>query len=171
MNVRSLVVFISVFSLLTAASASAAKKDACSFLTSSEAQAAIGEAVGPARAEDRSSGAGQGSSCRYRSASGRALSGKSVSLNVRYSDTDLTGSAIGIGENLESAGFKNVHDVAGVGSAAIWGSNSILSRPQGELTVIQGKSVMLIVIIDGIANEADALARAKVIAARAIGRL
>ena len=171
MNVRSLVVFTSVFAWLTVASATASTKDACSFLTPSEAQAALGEAVGPARAEDRSSGAGQGSSCRYRSTTGRALSGKSVSLNVRYSETDLTGSSAGIGENLQSAGFKNVHDVAGVGSAAIWGSNSILGRPQGELTVIQGKFVMFIVIIDGIPNEADALARAKVIAAKAVGRL
>ncbi|WP_263374559.1 hypothetical protein [Granulicella aggregans] len=171
MKDRLLVVSTAVFLLLSAVSAQAASKDACSFLTPPEAQAALALPVGPARSEDRSSGAGQGSSCRYRATSGRALSGKTVSLNVRYSETDLTGSAEAIGENLKSAGFKNVHDVAGIGSAAIWGSNSILGRPQGELTVIVGKSVMLIVILDGIANEEDALARAKKIAARAIGRL
>ena len=61
--------------------------------------------------------------------------------------------------------------MSGVGTAAVWGSNSILGRSQGDLTVIERKSVMLIVIISGIANEADSLSRAKLIAAKALAKL
>ncbi len=157
--------------ILLPVAARAAAKDACSLITSADAQAAIGEPVGDAKAENRSFGAGDGSTCRYRSTVGSALKGKSVSVAVHYSATDLTGSAEGIAQNLKSAGFSSVHNVAGIGSAAVWGSTSILGKYKGELTVIQGRSVMLVVIISGIPDEADALARAKAIAAKAIARL
>jgi hypothetical protein len=154
-----------------ATNAYAASKDACSLFTSADAQAALSEPVGAPRSENRSSGVGDGSSCQYRSTIGNALRGKSVSVEVHYSQTDLTGSASGIKQNLNSAGFKTVHDVTGIGRAAIWATNSILGRAQGELTVIQGKSVMLIVIINGFPDESNALARAKTIASKAIGKL
>ena len=64
-----------------------------------------------------------------------------------------------------------MQSVTGIGTAAVWATNSVLGRAQGELTVIQGKSVMLVILIDGIPDEADALARSKAIAARAIGKL
>jgi hypothetical protein len=171
MRVRLLFVLSACLGLIVTGNVRAATMDACTLFTPADAQKALGEPVGPSQAEGRSFGAGEGSSCRYRSATGQAVSGKSVSLNVRHSETDLTGSTTGIAENLKSAGFKNVHEVAGIGSAAVWASNSILGRLQGELTVIQGKSVMLIVIIKGIPDEADALSRAKAIAAASIQRL
>jgi hypothetical protein len=160
------------FVVLSCVHANAAgSKDACTLIAPADAQTAIGEPVGPPRAENRSFGAGDGSSCKYRSTIGSALKAKSVSLSVHYSQTDLTGSADGIAQNLKSSGFKDVQKIAGIGSAAVWGANTVLGRPQGELTVIQGKSVMLVILIDGIADPADALARAKSIASKAIGKL
>jgi hypothetical protein len=157
--------------VLIAISAQAAPKDACSLITPTDAQSVLNEPVGAPRSESRSSSAGDGTSCQYRSTIGGAFKAKSVSVEVHYSQTDLTGSASGITENLKSAGFKTVHDVAGIGTAAIWASNSILGRAQGELTVIQGKSVMLIIILNGFPDQTDALARAKVIASKAIAKL
>jgi hypothetical protein len=160
------------FVVLSCVHANAAgSKDACTLIAPADAQTAIGEPVGPPRAENRSFGAADGSSCKYRSTTGSALKAKSVSLSVHYSQTDLTGSADGIAQNLKSSGFKDVQKIAGIGSAAVWGANTVLGRPQGELTVIQGKSVMLVILIDGIADPADALARAKSIASKAIGKL
>jgi len=163
-----LVSFVFLFSVHARA---AGRKDACTLIAPADAQSAIGEPVGAPRAENRSFGAGDGSSCKYRSTTGSALKAKSVSLTAHYSQTDLTGSIDGIAQNLKASGFKDVQKIAGIGSAAVWGANSVLGRPQGELTVIQGKSVMLVILIDGIPDEADALARAKSIAAKAIGKL
>jgi hypothetical protein len=146
-------------------------QDACSLISSADAQAALGEPVGPARAENRSFGSGDGSSCKYRSTSGSALKAKSVSLAVHSSTTDLTGSSSGVAQNLKSAGFKDVQNVGGIGKAAVWGTNSVLGKPQGELTVIVSKSVMLVILIDGISDGSDALSRAKTIATKAIGKL
>ncbi|RXH54668.1 hypothetical protein [Granulicella sibirica] len=168
MKSRQLSLFALSLSLFLPATLHAARKDACSLIASSDAQAALGEPVGPSKEENRSYGKGEATSCQYRSTLGSALRGKSVSLEVRYSDDDLTGSAKGIAESLQSAGFKDVHLVAGAGSAAVWGSNSILGRTQGELTVIQGKSVMLIIIISGIPDEADAISKAKAMALKAL---
>jgi len=92
---------------------------------------------------------------------GGVLKAKSVSVEVHYSQTDWTGSTGSITQNLKSAGFKTVHELPGIGSAAVWASNSILGRAQAELTVIHGRSVMLIIILNGIPNETEALARAR----------
>jgi len=158
-------------SIAASASAQGAIKDACSLIASADAQSVLQETVGPPKSENRSSGAGDGSSCQFRSTVGTAFKAKSVLVEVHYSSSDLTGSTNGIAQNLKSAGFKNVHDVPGIGTAAVWASNSILGRAQGELTVIYGKSVMLIVIINGIPNEADSLADARIIASKALAKL
>ena len=135
----------------------AAAPDACSLLDSATAQKVLGEPVGLAKLENRSFGKGDASSCQYRSTIGKPFKAKSVSLEVRHSDDDLTGSAKGIAQSFQSSGFKNVHQVSGIGTTSIWASNSIFGRSQGELTVIQGKAVMLIVLIEGLPNEADAI--------------
>ena len=171
MKIRFSLVLSLCFGLLAHGNLRASTVGACNLLTASDAETALGDKVGDAQVEDGSFGAGVGSSCRYRSTGGPILSAKSVSLSVRRSESDLSGSVAGIAENLRSAGFKNVHDVTGIGSAAVWGRNSVLGRFQGELTVVQGRSVMLIVIIKGVPDETDALSRAKTIAATALQRL
>ena len=174
MNTRSVPFTLLALSLTLGAfptTTQAATKDACSLLASTDVQAVLNEPVGAPKSESRNSGIGDGSSCKYRSTIGTALSAKSVLVEVHYSNTDLTGSSPGIAENLKSAGFKSVRDVPGIGAAAVWGTYSMVGKLQGELTVIQGKSVMLNVIISGIANEAEGLARAKIIAAKAIAKL
>jgi hypothetical protein len=159
---------------LLTVSARAAPIDACSLIAPADAESALDEPVGAPRSESRSSEVGDGSLCQYRSTAGGVggvLKAKSVSVEVHYSQTDLTGSTGSITQNLKSAGFKTVHEVPGIGSAAVWASNSILGRAQAELTVIHGRSVMLIIILNGIPNETEALARARVIASKAIARL
>jgi len=141
--------------------ASAAAKDACSLITAADAQAALGEPVSPPRNEPRPGA----SACRFRSTQGSALSAKTVTLSVHYSDTDVSGNDTGMAETLKAAGYKNVHQVSGVGDAAIWGTNSMMGRPMGELTVRKGKNLILTIIISGIQDEATALARAKALAA------
>ncbi len=105
------------------------------------------------------------SACRFRSTQGSALSAKTVTLSVHYSDTDVSGNDTGMAESLKAAGYKNVHQVSGVGDAAIWGTNSMMGRPMGELTVRKGKNLILTIVISGIQDEATALARAKALAA------
>jgi hypothetical protein len=137
-----------------------AAKDACSLITSADAQAALGEPVSPPRNEPRP----EGSACRFRSAQGPALTAKTVTLTAHYSDTDVSGNESGMADSLKAAGFKNVHQVSGVGDAAVWGAATMMGRPSGNLTVRKGKNLILTIIISGIADEATALDRAKALA-------
>jgi hypothetical protein len=138
-----------------------AAKDACSLITSADAQAALGEPVSPPRNEPRPGG----SACRFRSAQGPSLSAKTVTLTAHYSDTDVSGNESNMADSLKAAGFKNVHQVSGVGDAAVWGATTMMGRPSGNLTVRKGKNLILTIIISGIADEATALDRAKALAA------
>jgi hypothetical protein len=147
-----------------------AAKDACTLLTADDAQAAVGEPVGPPKSRPRSMAGAEGSNCQFRSTQGSALSAKSVSLTVEYSSSDISGNEGGMMENLKSAGFKNVHAVSGVGSSAVWGTNSVMGRPQGELSVLKGKTIMLIIIISGLPDEA-ALDRAKAVALKILPKV
>jgi hypothetical protein len=149
-----------------AGTASAAVKDACTVITSADAEAVLGEPVGPPQPATRSSGSGDGSECKFRSAQGKALSRKSVSITVTYTADDLSGTSGGISSNLQSAGFKNVHDVSGVGDRAVWGVTSMLGKAMDELTVLKGKHTMLIIITIGLQDETAALDRAKALAAK-----
>ncbi|MGA7217033.1 MAG: hypothetical protein WBX38_01885 [Candidatus Sulfotelmatobacter sp.] len=154
--------------LLTSVPSWAAAKDACSLITSDDAQAALGEPVGLPKSRPRSMAGADGSNCQYRSTQGSALKAKSVSLTVGYSSSDISGNENGMMENLKSAGYKNVRQISGVGSSAVWGTNSMMDRPTGELSVLKGKNIMLIIIIDGIADEPTALDRAKALAAKVL---
>jgi len=154
--------------VLIAPSRAAAAKDACSLMSAADAEAALGEPVGAPVSEPRSSGASDGSECKFKSTQGRALKGKNVALTVQYATSDVTGSTKGIADNLRSAGMKNVHEVSGVGDGAVWGSTSMMGRPMGELSVLKGKHIMLIILINGIADEADSLSRAKALAAKVL---
>lgn len=171
MNTRALFQLVAGFLLAAtfttlAGSASAAVKDACTVITSTDAQAVLGEPVGPPEPQSRSSGAGEGSVCKFRSAQGKALSRKTISLTIEYSTDDLSGTAGGISSNLKSAGFKSVHDVAGVGDRAVWGVTSLMGKAMDELTVLKGKHTMLIILTVGIQDEAAALDRAKSLAVK-----
>jgi len=73
-------------------------------------------------------------------------------------------------ETLKQAGFKDVHPVTGAGDEAIWATNTILGRAMDELTVRKGKSILLIILVDGISDEATALTRAKTLASLALNR-
>ena len=135
-------------------------KDACSLITAADAQAALGEPVSSPRSEPRP----EGTACSFRSAQGPSLTAKTVTLSTHYSDTDISGDDSGMAESLKTAGFKDVHQVSGVGDAAVWGATVMLDRPAGELTVRKGKNLILTIIISGIADEATALDRAKALA-------
>jgi hypothetical protein len=151
--VLCLVAFVSV-------PAWSASKDACSLITSADAQAALGEPVSPPRNEPRPGG----SACRFRSAQGPSLTAKTVTLSAHYSDTDISGNESGMADGLKAAGFKDVHQISGVGDAAVWGTTTMMGRPSGNLTVRKGKNLILTIIISGIADEATALDRAKALA-------
>ena len=159
---------LAAWAILIPRPSSAAVKDACTVISSADAEAAIGEAVGPPQPENGASGAGEGSGCRYRSAQGKALSRKSVSLSVRYTNDDLSGSSKGISDDLKSNGFKDVHEVSGVGDRAVWGTTSLMGRSTTELTVLKGKHTMVIVIISGIADDATAIDHAKALALKVL---
>jgi hypothetical protein len=166
MNLRlavSIALLSCVFTVVVLApvSARAAAKDACSLITSADAQAALGEPVSPPRNEPRP----EASACRFRSTQGSALSAKTVTLSAHYSDTDISGNEAGMADSLKAAGYKNVQQISGVGDAAVWGTNSMMGRPMGELTVRKGKNLILTIIISGIQDETTALARAKALAA------
>ncbi len=148
------------FVVLAPAPARAAAKDACSLISSADAEAALGEPVAPPRNEPRT----DGSACSFRSAQGASLTAKTVTLNAHYSDTDITGNESGMADSLRAAGFKNVQPVSGVGDAAVWGTASMLGRPSGNLTVRKGKNLILTIIISGIDDDATALDRAKALA-------
>jgi hypothetical protein len=155
------------FSVCEFASAATAK-DACSLITPADAQAALGEPVGTPQSTPRSGGQSEGSMCRFRSTQGSAFKAKSLSLTVQYSSVNLTGSAPSMAADLKSAGFQNVQKIDGVGDAAIWGTSSMMGRSMGELSVIKGKSIMVIIIISGIPDQAVALDHAKALAAKVL---
>jgi hypothetical protein len=156
------------FLLLASFCLSGAVKDACSLVTAAEAEAALGEPVSAPQPEMRPSPPGEASACRYRSAQGRGLKGKSVSVSVHYSSTDLTGTMGAMADNMKTAGYQ-VQKMGGVGDEAIWATRAALGRPTGELTVRKGKSILLVVIINGLPGDA-ALDQAKALAAKALAR-
>jgi hypothetical protein len=145
-------------------------KDACSLITAEDATAAIGEPVGPPKAESAYGPQGDGTVCKFKSTQGNAFHAKSVSITVHYIKDDVGGSNKGIEDNLKTAGFQNVHQVSGVGDSAVWGTMSMLGRPTGELTVLHGKHLMIIILINGVADEGTALDHAKVLAAKALSK-
>ncbi|MGA8025504.1 MAG: hypothetical protein WB992_00035 [Bryobacteraceae bacterium] len=151
--------------------ATAAVTDACSVLTGADAEAALGEPVGPPKSEVRPSGAGQAPVCKFRSTQGSAMKAKTVSVSIRYGPDDLGNKMSAISENEKSAGYKNVHDVGGVGDGAVWGTTSMMGRTMGELTVRKGNSVMLVILIGGIQDEANALEHAKTLAAKVLPKI
>ncbi len=148
------------FVALTSTPARAAAKDACSLITSADAEAALGEPVAPPRHEPRP----EGSACSFRSAQGPSLTAKTVTLSTHYSDTDISGNENAMADSLRAARFTNVQPVLGVGDTAVWGTASMMGRPSGNLTVRKGKNLILTIIISGIADEATALDRAKALA-------
>jgi hypothetical protein len=88
-----------------------------------------------------------------------------LTVTAHYSDTDVSGNEAAMADSLKAAGYKNVQQISGVGDAAVWGTNSMMGHPTGELTVRKGKNLILTIIISGIQDEATALARAKALAA------
>lgn len=165
-----LLALLLTWGLLSSIQAFAAAKDACSIVTTDDAAAAIGEPVRPGRSEPRSMNGAEGTNCRFRSTQGSALSGKTVSVTVEYSSTDISGNTHGMADNLKSSGFKDVREISGVGDAAVWGTTSMMGRPTAELTVQKGKSIILIIILAGIPDNAIALARAKDLAMKILPR-
>ena len=152
-------------------SASAASTDACTLLTPADAEAVLGEPVGPPRSQPQSGGQSEGSQCRFRASQGKALTAKALSVSFQRSTVDLSNSKPGIIDNLKSAGFKNVHEISGVGDSAVWATSSMLGRPTGELTVLKGKAIMLVILLSGLPDEAVSLERAKALAAKILPKL
>lgn len=151
-------------------SSNAAAKDACSLVTSADAQEALGEPVGPSRSQPRSMNGADGTVCKFRSTQGGAMSAKSVSVTVEYSSSDISGNTKGMMDNLKSAGYSNVKEVSGIGDGAVWATNTVMGKPTAELSVLKGKTIMLMISISGFADEASALDRAKHLANKILPR-
>ena len=154
-------------SFLAPTPAAAAAKDACSLMTAADAQAVLGEPTGAGKSEPRSFNGAEGTVCKFRSAQGNGMKTKSVSLNIQYSNSDISSNDNGMMENMKSAGYKDAHAVSGVGDAAVWGTTSMMGKPTGELTVRKGKTVTVIILIIGL-DDATALDRAKALAAKVL---
>jgi hypothetical protein len=171
--VSSFILFLFVTARLCFPSPSpaAAVTDACSVVTAADAEAALGEPVGPPKSEVRPSGAGRAPVCKFRSKQGSALKAKTVSVSIRYGAFNLGNKMSAIADNEKSAGYKDVHEVGGVGDGAVWGTTSMLGRMMGELTVRKGNSTMLVIVIGGLQDEASALEHAKTLAAKVLPKI
>ena len=84
--------------------AAAAAKDACSLMTSADAQAVLGEPTGAGKSEPRSFNGAEGTVCKFRTVQGSAMKARSVSLNVQYSNSDISGNDSGMMADMKSAG-------------------------------------------------------------------
>jgi hypothetical protein len=164
-RIFALLTFGGIF--VTSTVAFGAVKDACSLITAADAQTVLGESVGEPQPSGASGAESEGSACKFKSTQSRS---KSLSLTVEYSHEDLSGKMGAMAENLKQAGFKNVHNVGGAGDEAIWATNTIFGRAMDELTVRKGKQILLIILVDGISDEAAALDRAKALANVALHR-
>jgi hypothetical protein len=168
MKLRLCFAFIAV--LATAAPSTAAdRKDACTLLTAVDAEAALGEAVAAGQPQVISAGGGglaAVSNCRYRPA--HAAIGKSVALMARYSPVPNPAASDSVRASLKSMGDPK--DVPGVGDSALWVFHKTGRMTSGQLNIFKG-ATYLIVTLDGAADEAAALDRAKALALKLIGRL
>jgi hypothetical protein len=140
--------------------------DACSLLTQSEAAELLEEAVEPASRGLESEGDAEhaaASRCGYTAVESK----RSVSLFARQAPTDdnRTSSIAGTRETAALGG--ELKEVAGLGDEAF-----AVQEPEGvALHVFWGGNRYMIVGIGGIADADDALARARRLAERVMGRL
>jgi hypothetical protein len=157
-----------LLSLLLSGAGFAASKDACSLVTGADAEAALGEPVGPPQSQSRPSPQGDGSVCRFRSTQSKGLKGKTLSVTAHYATSDISGSMGAMADNLKAAGFENVKPVSGVGDEAFFASRSAMGRITGELSVRKGKSILIDIMITGLSDDATTLDRGKAIAAKVV---
>jgi len=152
--------FVLAICLIPNSSHAAAGKDACKLFTPKDAQTAFGEPVDEATTHPDSINGSEGSTCKFRSTQGVGIHNKNISVPVEYSSQGFAADTRRMIDALKSAGYQGVRQVSRVGDNAIWGTNSVMGTPLGELTVIKGKSTMIIILINGISDDA-ALDRAK----------
>ena len=164
-GLRVVILCVAAAGMLLPSTAKAAAKDACSLVSTGDAQSALGEPVSAGQSFPE----GDGSRCRFRSTVGSALKAKTLAVSVHYSDA--SGTAAAIADNLKNSGFPDAHQVAGIGNAAVWATSNNLGRLQGELTVIKGKTAMLVILISNPTDENAALNAAKTLAAKLLPQL
>lgn len=150
------------------------KLDACEVLKAIDLAAVLGEAVGEAQPqiqmENEESAISQ---CGYETISGK----KSVTLFLRYSTLgknpetraefeERSGNFLGMGEEAAAA-IKQGKEIAGLGDFAftyqMFGLNNLM--------VFWDQHYQMTVMVDGFANDAEAVESAKVVALRILEKL
>ncbi|MFN7997808.1 MAG: hypothetical protein U0Q18_29585 [Bryobacteraceae bacterium] len=146
------------------------QKEACVLLAKTDAEAALGEAVGDPRGQIVSKGGAKTpavSTCQFDSAAKGSL--KSVSLMVRYSRQ--TGSrAVAETRKTLSKGTLGVKDLPGLGDHALWAFMKSGKTTSGQLNVFKG-GAQLAIGINGMAGEGPALEKARSLAQKILPRI
>jgi hypothetical protein len=149
--------------------ASLQAKNACDLLSASDAQAVIGEAVGKPQNDVIAKGnPADVSICKYNTA---GQSPKTVSLMSRYTGSPNHEDAAQIAKTLEKNGYKNVHEVPGIGDRAIWAMTAFNQRITGQLTVLKGDKILYVVTLIGFPDEPTSLDKAKTLALKILPKL
>jgi hypothetical protein len=140
-------------------------KNACSLMTAGDVQAVIGEPVHPAPATmlPPYGPKVEVSMCRFKSASGTA-----VSLMARYGEpNDPPATVI---EHLKSQKVSNAREIPGIGEGAVWSGGTMLGKGNYQLQINKGKYTYLLINLYGKFSEAEALNKAKALAATILPR-
>ena len=149
--------------------ASLQAKNACNLLSAADVQAVIGEAVGkPQNDTIAKSDTTDVSVCKYNTA---GQSAKTVSLLSRYTGAPNHEDAAVIAKTLEKNGYKNVHEVPGIGDHAIWAMTGINHRITGQLTVLKGDKILFVVTLIGFPDEPTSFDKAKSLALKVLPKL
>jgi hypothetical protein len=146
------------------AAAAAARIDPCALLTAADAQAALGGPVGQLSMtsvlDDARNSSGDPAQCGYGLEDDAS---RTVRLEVRpMADAARAQGALDSARSVLAA--SGVTDVAGLGDAAFWAGGAI-----HQLHVRQGSTGIVVTCDPGPGK--DALATAKAVAGRALGRL
>jgi hypothetical protein len=157
--------------LLPATAAAASYPEACSLITKSDAEAALGEPAAEPQNKLISLGSTTAptiSMCHFGPA-GAAI-GKSVVLTARYLPVADQFAADSVRETLKKT-MGEPKDIAGVGDKALWVFQKKGGTPLGQLHVFSKGTIYLVVTISGNPDESAALDKAKRLALKALARI
>lgn len=138
-------------------------------MTAADVQTVIGETVGKPQNETiAKSSTTDVSVCKYNTA---GQSGKTISLMSRYTGAPNHEDPAQIAKNVQKTGYKNVHEVPGIGDHAIWAMTAINHRITGQLTVLKGAKILYVVTLIGFPDEPASLDKAKSLALKILPKL
>jgi hypothetical protein len=140
--------------------ASAQSKDACSLVDAADVAAVLGEPVQAPQTESRAAKTAQSSTCRFLTPQAPF---KSLSVVVQFV-SDAT--ALHMSDRLKQLAATNIEPVSGVGDDAAWGSMTFAGKTICQLSARKGKSMLLLLILGGMTDDAETLGRVKILAAK-----